>query len=454
MNVLSSFSLRFRKGALALAFIPLLNSEALPPPATTNSVITPNAPIKLSLHEAEAYALAHHPMIAAAAVRAAASLQGISIAQSDLLPQINGNAVLAKAQNNLSQLGAPPAGITDSGIRTRQSDGLYFSQLIFDFGRTPLLVSTARLESKSAKERLEAARDLILLNVNRTYFAALGAEALLKIASKEVETHQLLDEQIKTLADSKLRSDLDLRLEDANLAQAKLVLLDAQGRRDEALSDLTDAIGLETEPKFLLNDCEASPAMPGSLDILLSRALWSRPDLMALKSGLEATLKRAQASKAARLPIISGIAAGGLTPYEASPNEGLGHEYGMVGVNVSVPLFTGGRLTAEQKKAELEAKALQEDLLTRQNAIVRSVRNAWLQMTTAFHSIGVADEFAAAANAGFELAQSRYSVGSSSLVELDQADLQQIQAAISAINARYDYQIKRAVLAYETGDLK
>jgi outer membrane protein len=410
-------------------------------------------PMNLSLQQAETYALEHHPRIAAAAVRAAAALQGISIAQADLLPQINGNAVVAKAENDVSRLGAAPAGLTSSGIRSRQSDGLYLSQLIFDFGRTPLLISTSRLEAKSGKERLDAARALVLLNVDRSYFAALGSEALVKVAQQQVDTHQVLYEQIKTLAASKLRSDLDLRLEEANLAQARLMLVDTQGRKEEAMSDLAAAIGSEREPNFILTDTEEIPSLPISLGAVLADALALRPDLISLRYDRDAAFKRAAASKAARLPSITGIAAGGISPYEAQ-NSGLAHDYGMFGVNVSLPIFTGGRLTAQQKQAELQAQALRDDVIDQETSIIRSVRNAWIQVKTSFLSIGVADNFAAAANSSFELAQSLYSVGSSSIVELNQADLQRIQAEISAITARYDYRTKRSALAYESGKLK
>jgi len=423
-------------------------------PQSSSTQTPQNEPLKLSLQQAETYALEHHPMIAAAAVRAAAALQGISIAQADLLPQLNGNAVIAKAQGDDSRLGAALSGLNDSGIRTRQSDGLYLSQLIFDFGRTPLLVSTSRLEAKSAKERLDAARALILLNVDRCYFAALGSEALVKVAQQEVNTHRVLYEQITVLTASNLRSDLDKRLEEANLAQARLMLVDAQGRKEEAMSDLSAAIGSEMEPNFLLTDTEATPSMPTALETVLAESLSLRPDLISLRYERDASLKRAASVKASRLPSITGIAAGGINPYEAAQSEGLSHDYGMFGVNVSVPLFTGGRLSAEQKQAELQEKAIQDDLIDKETGIIRSVRNAWIQVKTSFQSISVADDFAAAADSGFQLAQSRYSVGSSSIVELNQADLQRIQAEISAITARYDYRTKRSALAYESGELK
>jgi outer membrane protein len=54
----------------------------------------------------------------------------------------------------------------------------------------------------------------------------------------------------------------------------------------------------------------------------------------------------------------------------------------------------------------------------------------------------------------FKLAQSRYQVGASSIVELSQADLQRIQAEITAATSRFDYQVRRRALDFQMGTLK
>ena len=50
-----------------------------------------------------------------------------------------------------------------------------------------------------------------------------------------------------------------------------------------------------------------------------------------------------------------------------------------------------------------------------------------------------------------QLAQTRYKLGLSSIVELSQAQLQQTQAEIGNTNAQYQYRLSLATLNYETG---
>jgi outer membrane protein len=82
---------------------------------------------------------------------------------------------------------------------------------------------------------------------------------------------------------------------------------------------------------------------------------------------------------------------------------------------------------------------------------VRDVRTAWLQANTAYQRIAVTTELLEQANMSFRLAQTRYQLGLSSIVELTQAQLQQTSATIDKVNAQYEYELALATLAYQTG---
>ena len=89
-----------------------------------------------------------------------------------------------------------------------------------------------------------------------------------------------------------------------------------------------------------------------------------------------------------------------------------------------------------------------------QNGIVRDVRTAWLAANTAFQRVSVAAELAKQADLSLTLAQGRYQLGLSSIVELSQAQLNQTTAEIANTRAKYDYQSQRAILAYQTATIR
>jgi outer membrane protein len=86
-----------------------------------------------------------------------------------------------------------------------------------------------------------------------------------------------------------------------------------------------------------------------------------------------------------------------------------------------------------------------------QQRIARDVRGAWADSVTAYQHIAVADQLLNPAKLSLALARGRYNLGLSSIVELSQAQLNEAQAEIDVVNARYDYEDQNAALQYQAG---
>jgi outer membrane protein len=82
--------------------------------------------------------------------------------------------------------------------------------------------------------------------------------------------------------------------------------------------------------------------------------------------------------------------------------------------------------------------------------IARDVRSSWLNANTVYQRVVVTLQLLDRSNLAVDLAQTRYKLGLSSIVELSQAQLQQTQAQISNAQAGYDYRLALAVLRYQT----
>jgi outer membrane protein len=124
--------------------------------------------------------------------------------------------------------------------------------------------------------------------------------------------------------------------------------------------------------------------------------------------------------------------------------------YGAVGVNIGIPLFNGFLYSARFHEARLRTQATQDRLLDVRNRIARDVRTSWLNANTAFQRVSVTQQLLDQASLALDLAQTRYSLGLSSIVELSQAELQQTQAQIGNAQAGYDYRLALAILQYQT----
>ena len=124
------------------------------------------------------------------------------------------------------------------------------TQLITDFGRTPNLVSSANYAAKAENQNAMATMQQILLAVNKAFYNALQAQAVLTVAQQTVNERQTVANQVEALFKSKLKSELDFSFASVNLAQAKLLLLDAQNNENAAFATLSMVLGFPALAKL------------------------------------------------------------------------------------------------------------------------------------------------------------------------------------------------------------
>jgi outer membrane protein len=134
-------------------------------------------------------------------------------------------------------------------------------------------------------------------------------------------------------------------------------------------------------------------------------------------------------------------------------NSHLQDDYAVGGLQLSLPLFAGGYYTARQREAELKAQSDDELLRSAEDNIVRDVHLAWLNVNNALAELDTTGQLVRNAAEAYQLAEARYKIGSSSIVELSQAQLSLTSAQISDTNARYNVLIQQANLDYQTGSL-
>jgi outer membrane protein len=341
-------------------------------------------------------------------------------------------------------------GLNNPTILNRQSNGINISQLIFDFGRTLNLTAAAKFEALSQTQQAELAKAQVLLQVDRSYFDVLKAQALLRVANQTVSSRQMVYDEIAALAKSKLKSDLDQTYALANLEQAKQLVLQAENAVKVAYAELSEGMGFHAMQKFSLSDQPPFKFPTEDVGLLVSRALQTRPEVVALRDQVMGAHKEAAAAMDARFPRIEVLGSLGRTTVG---DPGVYGNYGAAGIDVQVPLFTGGLLSARQKEATLRASAEQKSLEQEENQVVEEVNSSWFDAFTALKNIDVAEQLAASARQALELASAQYRAGQTSIIELSQAQLSALQAEIAAASAKYDYQIDRVQLDYQSGTL-
>jgi len=419
----------------------------------TSLLAQPAAPTKLSLQDAEALALKNHPQVLAAQNETTAMEKRIVESKAAYYPVLQGD-ITGSQGNPQGRIGA--GFLTDSRLFDRQGEGITLSQLISDFGRTPNLVANSRLEASAAQQTYQATRYGVLLGVNQAYFDSLRAQALVKVAQETVAARQLLVEQVTALFNNKLRSELDVSFVEVNLSEAKLLLLQAQDQVQESFAELTRTLGSQQSATYQLEDQPLPPSPPANVEDLVAQALSNRPELAALQLSRDAAYRFERAEKDLSYPTASLIGVGGYMPYidQITLPRRIPGEYEGVAVNVEIPILNGGLFRARREEAHSRALEADQHLRNEAEAITRDVRTAWAGATDAYQRLDVTAQLLRQAALALDLAQGRYNLGLSSIVELTQAQLNVTRAEIENLNAKYDYQRQYAGLQFTLGALR
>jgi len=428
--------------------------QASSPGQQQQPLINPEtATIPITRSEAERLALKNNPRITANRLLALAAGQVTRETRSAELPQISG-AITAEKAEDASRIGA--GALTDSRLYSHAGAGGSLSQLITDFGHTRDLVASNKLQQKAQDQTALATEQDVLLATDQAFYRLLNAQALLDVAKATVAARGDVQNLTAALTRSALKSDLDLNIASADLSQAQLLQLDAEDAVASASATLAAVLATPADTFYrAIEDPEAAPLPPPAPDssaAINSTAQAQRPDLQALRFDAAADQKFAAAQHLQHLPTISALALGGYTPI-APDGIFVPNWYAAGGVNLTLPLFTGFRIDAQTKEARLRQKAAEKQSQDLSNSIARDVRIAILNAQTAFRRIAVADQFRRQTAQALALAQTRYKLGLSSIVELSQAQLQSTQASVAAVNARYDYLLSLRSLDYARGDL-
>jgi outer membrane protein len=324
--------------------------------------------------------------------------------------------------------------------------------LITDFGRTAALTTSARQRAESLQDNALATRANILLQVDVAFYTALRAQNLLVVAQQTVDNRQTIADQVTALANSKLKSGLDVSFANVNLGEAKLLLADAQNQIRSAFADLSVAIGSALPQDFTLVDPGDPSAMPSDPAPLIQQAEGQRPEVLAARAQVASAQSFARAEADLKKPTISALGSVGVNPIHDDTK--LANRYAAAGVNMNIPVFNGHLFRARQTEAEIRAQAAEQILRDQQNHIAHDVQVAWLNADNAQKRLALTADLLAQANLALDLAQTRYNLGLSSIVELSQAQLQKTSAEIGAASAKYEYDLQRAVLDFQVGVAK
>jgi len=401
--------------------------------------VTPQAPLQVTLQEAVRRALDVQPAVVQA--RGAVSSAGWQkrAAYGAFLPTVIFNSS-AFRQNTASFVN----GFLASAGTYQYNSGVTASLDLFTGFRRVGAYRNADAMEDAADAGLVNQRFQATATTAQVFFTALANEELVRVAQAQVDRAkvELQTAVNKFQAGAATRSDTLTATVD--LGNALLALLQAQANLATAQANLGRQVGVD-QPVRAVPDT-AFPLLPDTTT-LRAGALERAPLVVQAVAQERAAGAAATVSRSSYWPTLTAsysTSSQGLTqPWDGfDANRNLNQ----LRIGLSWMLFNGFQReqTVAQNVANLDfAKAQAADARRQINAQLTQQISA---TSTAWAQIAIAGADVAAATEAVRVQQERYRLGAGTLLDLLTAQANLTQAAVSQVQARYNYLIARAQL--------
>ena len=398
-------------------------------------------------------ALAQDATIRASRAAADAGRERLPQARAGLMPSVS--ASVGRNNNNLDT--TTPNIL---GIPTTTNDQ-YFSDNKTLQLRQPLVNMQRWLQFEQAKfvvDEVEATldRDLqnLVVRVSGTYFEALMTDEQLELVLAQKSTYTaMLDAAKKGLAaGSGTRTDIDD-------AQARLDMAVAQELEARQNQDLTrrQLQMLVNAPvgavaKLNVSALKLEGPQPANLETWTTKAEQNSPEIKALQARLEAARKEVRKAQAGHLPTLDAVAQWSNSGSENTTRINSRFENKTLGLQLNVPIFSGGyvnstirQAVAEQIRAEESLEALRRDLGVRVHKEYRGVSEGVMRVRALEQAARSADQM-------LKSTQMSMKAGSRTQLDVLNAQQQYTMSLRDLAQARYIYLLSKIKLASLAGD--
>jgi outer membrane protein len=315
------------------------------------------APLQLTLEEAQARAIAtSHRLAEGRSREAAADAIADSRAAADR-PLLSASAGFTRT-NHVPEFAVPgPLGLprvlypdVPSNYRTR----LDLQWPIYSGGRVDALERAARAEAAAIAADVASAQTDLQLEVARAFWALVTARAAADVLEQGVTRSQANLTDVRERFNAGLIPPNEVASAEAQESRARMLLIEARNQRDVSVADLARLTDLDPSRQLEPDATIDSPALPLSdVALLLAEARASRNERRAMERRIDAAADQEAAAAAARRPAVAVVGGVDYAKPNAKifPREDRWQDSWDIGVNVGWTFWDGGRTAAETAAA-------------------------------------------------------------------------------------------------------
>jgi outer membrane protein len=319
----------------------------------------------------------------------------------------------------------------------------------------------AELSRQASQWDLGRAQETAIFTVVSNFLALILQREQLQVLRENLAAEVTLEEQIREYVTAGTRASADLYQQQANVASARLSVIQAENAAELSKVDLLRTLQLDPFQSYEFR----SPAIEaifssGAMDLqeLVGRALERRADLRAEEARVAALEQSVRVASSGYWPTVS-LAAGYGSSYTNALPLGLhdqldAYRNGSVSVNVSVPLFDRSVTRNAVHRARLQVENERIALDSARHEVELQVKSVYLNYHAARDELTAAQAQQHTAQLAVQSAQERFKAGTAILVEVSQERTRYMLAEIALVTARYNLAFQSTLMKYYLGQIE
>lgn len=406
-------------------------------------------PLRLTIEKAVQMALRNNPDLQASRLEMEKARERVNEAWSSTMPSVGLTAQYSNALKKPvfflpgSFIGQPQLDIVPIEVGSTHSMSLSVTatQILFN-GAVFIGVGAASIYSQAAEELYRGKQVETATKVRKAFYAVLLAtEAVAMMQSTLANVEKNL-ENVRLMQKQGIVSDYDELRAQVGVDNLRPLVIQSETNRTLSIDGLRAAIGAQTGDEI---EIEGSLTFAeydsGILANAEQAAMESNSNLRALRYQREVNDKFLSVERSSFLPTI---AAFGNYQYQGQQNKlDLGNlnlvTTSMVGLSLTMNVFQGFQTNARVDQAKLEIRKTEAQLVSAENGIKTAVHSVVGTLKQARKRVEAQEKTVEQAERGYRIVTTRFSSGSATQLDVNDAQNALMQAKVNRIQAIYDY---------------
>ena len=413
-----------------------------------------------SLEQAVEVALQNKEALKASALELNASKQDIRSSYSGILPSVRISGSTTESTFPEQAIGFNQSSgeiLNNVSSITSASSSFSITQNIYDGGIWWNNIRLAKNNFRITEQFDRQIKTNIIRNVHFAYFNYLKAIQLLDVSRSNLMSSQQQLTLVQQQYDLGSAKKTDLLKAEVRFGQARIDVITNDASVKSAYRNLKNAMGLiNSDQDFTIEEVEKPLELIPEFETGFELVQKFNPSVKAKQYQIMSAKLNTKLARGSRLPVIS------LSASSSGADENLGdaisNSYGdkqrtNASLSISIPIYTGNSISSRIQKAKIGVDKQESEYLTQLEDLSVQLEDYLDQLNNYIEVIPINETVLESAEEDLKLSQVRYSQGSTTILEVLNAQVSVVQARSSLVRSKYDAFIQQANLKALLGTL-